>query len=306
MPLSYSEQLELFTNNQVFTAEQPLFIYGRGLPNENLIIRLFSPDDTIAKFDQITTNDDGSFSHVLLVWPEPSTSFPFGTYSVEVISTAQNGLSQQLDVKFASTTERVDVPVTRNVETLVFAPETAAVDHAIRVFVQTTSDGLLVGNDPKQFLETTHVHLPSGKVESIVNSFRTLHQGLYFVDYVPQEEGTYVFHVVAFSQGTISHGSAATAVLKQDIGGISEQIITLNEVLDETSVELDSLRSEVDEFGTTLQSASQSIDANVASVSASVENIREASTQLNSLLFPIVASVGIIVALQIAILARRR
>ncbi len=306
MPLSYSEQLKLFTNNQVFTAEQPLFIYGRGLPNENLIIRLFSPDDTIAKFDQITTNSDGSFSHVLLVWPEPSTNFPFGTYSIEVISTTQNGLSQKLDVKFASSTERVDVPVTRNVETVVFAPETAAVDHAIRVFVQTTSDGLLIGNDPKQFLETTHVHLPSGKVESIVNSFRTLHQGLYFADYVPNEEGTYVFHVVAFSQGTISHGSAATAVLKQDIGGISEQIITLNEVLDETSVELDRLRSEVDEFGTTLQSASQSIDTNVASVSASVENIREASTQLNSLLFPIVASVGIIVALQIAILARRR
>lgn len=306
IPLSYSEQLELFTNNQVFTAEQPLFLYGQGLPNENLIIRLFSPDDTIAKFDQITTNNDGSFSHVLLVWPEPSTNFPFGTYSIEVISTTQNGLSQKLDVKFASSTERVDVPVTRNVETVVFAPDTAAVDHAIRVFVQTTSDGLLIGNDPKQFLETTHVHLPSGKVENIVNSFRTLHQGLYFADYVPNEEGTYVFHVVAFSQGTISHGSAATAVLKQDIGGISEQIITLNEVLDETSVELDRLRSEVDEFGTTLQSASQSIDTNVASVSASVENIREASTQLNSLLFPIVASVGIIVALQIAILARRR
>jgi hypothetical protein len=44
----------------------------------------------------------------------------------------------------------------------------------------------------------------------------------------------------------------------------------------------------------------------VASVSTSVLNIEEASSQLNSLLFPIVASIGIIVALQVAILARRR
>jgi hypothetical protein len=44
----------------------------------------------------------------------------------------------------------------------------------------------------------------------------------------------------------------------------------------------------------------------VTSVSNSVENIEEASSQLNSLLFPIVASIGIIVALQVAILARRR
>ncbi len=42
------------------------------------------------------------------------------------------------------------------------------------------------------------------------------------------------------------------------------------------------------------------------SVSNSVLNIEEASSQLNSLLFPIVASIGIIVALQVAILARRR
>ena len=38
----------------------------------------------------------------------------------------------------------------------------------------------------------------------------------------------------------------------------------------------------------------------------SVNSIEEASSQLNSLLFPIIASIGIIVALQITIIARRR
>ena len=298
--------LEVSTNNKVFSENQPLFVYGKGMPNENLIIRLFAPDETIARFDQITTDEDGSFNHVLIIWPESSSTFPFGTYTVEVISTEQSGFSEKINVAFTSTTDLVEIPVERQVNTLVFAPETSAINNSFRVFVQTTSDGLLIGSDPSKLLETTHVHLPSGKVETLSDAFTTLHQGLYFVDYTPKEEGTYVFHVVAFSQGTSSHGSAATLVQKQDISGISEQILELNSILDETSKELDTLKSEVQEFGSTLESASNNIDSSVESVSSSVENIEEASSQLNSLLFPIVASIGIIVALQVALLARRR
>ena len=33
---------------------------------------------------------------ILLVWPESSTIFPYGTYTVEIISTEQNGLSKKL------------------------------------------------------------------------------------------------------------------------------------------------------------------------------------------------------------------
>jgi len=306
-PLQYVfADLEVATNNVIFSPGQPLFVYGKGLPNENLIIRLFAPDETIARFDQIKTSEDGSFNHVLIMWPESTSTIPFGTYTVEVISTEQSGVSKKIDVKFTSTTDLVDIPVERQINTLVFAPETAAVNHSFRVFVQTTSDGLLIGSDPKQLLETTHVHLPSGRVETVSDEFVTLHQGLYYIDYTPKEEGTFVFHVVAFTQGTISHGSAATLVQSQDIRGISEQIIELNSILEETSNELETLKAEVSEFGSTLNSASSNIDSSVASVSASVFNIEEASSQLNSLLFPIVASIGIIVALQVAILARRR
>ncbi|MCE2507090.1 MAG: methyl-accepting chemotaxis protein [Nitrosopumilaceae archaeon] len=304
-PTSYAE-LDLSTNSKVYAPSHNLQIYGTGLPEENLIIRLFSPDETIAKFDQLTTNPDGTFNYSLLTWPEPSTNFPYGTYAVEVISTEQNGLSKKIDVKFSSTTELLDVPVERQVNTLVFAPEVAAINQPIRVFVQTTSDGLLIGNEPSKLLGTTHVHLPSGVSVTLANSFKTLHQGLYYVDYTPIEEGTHVFHVVAFSQGTTSHGSAATNVLSQDLGGISEQIIRLNNILDETSKELNTLKSEIEGFGSTLETSSNKIDKSTASMSSSVEFIREASSQINSLLFPIIASIGIIVALQITILARRR
>ena len=305
IPNSFAE-LDLATNSKVYAPSHNLQVYGNGLPEENLILRLFAPDETIAKFDQITTNEDGSFNYSLLTWPQPSTNFPYGTYTVEVISTEQNGLSKKIDVKFSSTTDLLDVPVERIVNTLVFAPETAAINQPIRVFVQTTSDGLLIGNEPKELLGSTHVHLPSGITVTLTNSFKTLHQGLYYVDYTPIEEGTHVFHVIAFSQGTTSHGSAATNVLSQDLGGISEQIIRLNSILDDTSMELDVLKSEIEGFDNTLETASNKIDESTGTISTSVEFISEASSQLNSLLFPIIASIGIIVALQIAILARRR
>ena len=305
IPNSFSE-LELSTNSKVYSPEHTLQVYGKGLPEENLIIRIFAPDESIAKFDQLTTNSDGSFNYGLLTWPEPSTNFPYGTYTVELISTEQNGISQKIDVKFSSTTELLDVPVERHVSTLVFAPETAAINQPIRVFVQTTSDGLLVGSEPKELLGTTHVHLPSGISVTLTNSFKTLHQGLYFVDYTPIEEGTHVFHVVAFSQGTTSHGSAATNVLSQDLGGISDQIVKLNSILDETSSELDVLKSEIEGFDTTLKYASGQIDENIGTFALSAKSISESSAQLNALLLPIIASVGLIVALQVAILSRRR
>ena len=304
-PLSFGE-ITLSSNTKIFSKDQPLFIYGKGLPNENLIIRLLTPSETIAKFDQIPTNDDGTFEYVLITWPETSTDFPYGTYTIELLSTAQPGLKKSLDVKFLSTSELLEIPVERNVNTLVVAPETAAINQPFRVFVQTTSDGLLVGNNPTQFLDNTHVHLPSGISVPLSSSFKTLHTGLSFVDYTPQEEGTHVFHVVASSQGTTSHGSAATSVLRQDLGGISEQILNLNSILNATSTELDVLKSEIKGFDSTLEQSSQKIDDSTGTIATSVEFIGEASSQLNSLMFPIIASIGIIVALQITIIARRR
>lgn len=306
IPTIYAEELELFTNRAAYTDGDPLFVYGQALSNENLIIRLFAPDGTIAIFEQVIVGSDGSFNFALFTWPETSTKFPYGTYQIEAISTTQNGLSRTVDVKFTSTSEFIQVPVERRVTTLVFAPEIAAINKLFRVFVQTTSDGLLIGGDPNELLSTSHVHLPSDLVESFSKSFETLHEGLYFIDFTPTQKGTYVFHMVTFSQGTISHGSAATTVLTQDIGGVAEQIVKLNEVLDETAAELDILTSEIEDFGLTLEGASSNIDSSVTAITTSVESIDESSGQLNALLFPIVASVGIIVALQIALFARRR
>ena len=299
-------ELDAHTSQMVYAPGEPLFVYGVGESNEPIILRLYAPDNTVAEFQQIMTNDDGSFQHFIMDWGEPTANIPFGTYTLEVISNQQGGLNIAIDIKFSSTSELSNMPIERNIKTTVFAPETAAVGNLFRVFVQTTSGGLLIGGEPSSILGTSHIHLPNGQVESLDETLSTLHQGLYYVDYFPGLEGTYVFHMVAFNEGNISHGSAATNVLTQDISGISDQIIELNTVLDETAKELERLKTETTKFGSTLESASSNIDTSVTTISSSVENIEEGSSQLNALLFPIVSSIAIILALQIVIIARRR
>ncbi len=298
--------LNVYTNQLVFAPGDPIFVHGQATSKEPIIIRLFTPDDTIAEFEQIMTNDDGSFHHFLMYWDNPTTNLPYGTYILEVISNQQGGISKMLELKFSSTSDFVQVPIERNVNTIVFAPETAAVSRDFRVFVQTSSDGLLIGNNPDEILGTSHVHLPNGQVENLEDDLKILHQGLYYVDYLPAIEGIYVFHMVTFDEGNISHGSGATNVLTQDISGISAQILELNEILDETKTELANLKQETSTFGSSLSDASSNLDESVLLISDSVGNIEEGSSQLNALLFPVVASIAIILALQIVIIARRR
>jgi len=301
----------VYTNQQIYSTQHPLLVYGTGPENSPLILRLFAPDGTIAEFEQIITNTDGSFSHKMLDWPSSSTKYPFGTYTVEGITNV--GESQKIDIKFASSTELELIPIERKITTQVFAPEMAAADRPFRVFVQVTSDGLLVSGDAKKVLSSSHIHSPDGKVQSLAMSMEMLHEGLYFVEYTPRAEGTYIFHMVAFSQGTQSHGSAATLVLGQDIAGISRQVATLNDVLTTASDELGVLQTDIHGFGSTLEDAStklrdsvETIDTSVASMSSAVDNIEEASLQVNSLFFPIIGAIAVILALQISIIARRR
>jgi len=310
-PQVFAAELTIYTNQQIYTTQHPLLVYGTGPENSPLILRLFAPDGTIAEFEQIITNSDGSFSHKMLDWPSSSTKYPFGTYTIEAIT--NTGESQKIDIKFASSTELELIPIERKITTQVFAPEMAAADRSFRVFVQVTSDGLLVSGDAKKVLSSSHIHSPDGKVQSLAMSMEMLHEGLYFVEYTPRIEGTYIFHMVAFSQGTQSHGSAATLVLGQDIAGISRQVATLNDVLTTASDELGVLQTDIHGFGSTLEDASTklrdsvtTIDASVASMSSAVNNIEEASLQVNSLLFPIMGAIAVILALQISIIARRR
>ena len=304
--ISIEGTLNIYTNQLIFAPGDPIFVHGLATAKEPIIVRLSTPDGTIAEFEQLMTNIDGSFQHFLMEWDEPTPNLPYGTYILEVISNQQGGISKKLELKFSSTSDFIRIPIERTVNTKVFAPETAAVGRDFRVFVQTSSDGLLIGNNPSEILGTSHIHMPNGQLINLEDDLKTLHQGLYYVDFLPALEGIYVFHMVTFDEGNISHGSAATNVLTQDISGISAQILELNEILEETKNELATLKQETSTFGSSLSEASSNLDDSVILISTSVGNIEEGSSQLNALLFPVVASIAIILALQIVIIARRR
>ena len=53
--------LDVYTNRLVFSPGEPIFVHGKTLEKEAIIIRLFTPDNTIAEFEQIMSNTDGSF-----------------------------------------------------------------------------------------------------------------------------------------------------------------------------------------------------------------------------------------------------
>ena len=171
-------------------------------------------DESITKFDQVQTNPDGTFNHQLLIWPDPSTGTPYGTYVVEVLSTEQKGLSKKIDIKFSSTTELISVAVERQIDTVVFAPETGAINQSFRVFVQTTRDGLNIGNDPSELLGTSNIHLPNGSTKSLKNYFETLYSGVYYFDFTPLQKGTHVFQISVFNEGVTSKGFAATTCVE--------------------------------------------------------------------------------------------
>ncbi|HEX5458184.1 MAG TPA: methyl-accepting chemotaxis protein [Candidatus Nitrosotalea sp.] len=311
--LTQAFALQLSTDRDVYSRGQPLLVYGQALPDEPLIIRLFAPDGTIAQFNQINADDAGAFSHILIRWPNATSNYSYGTYSVEAIATKEQGISKTIDVKFLANSTLVQVPQQPIVLVSVFAPQSAAINQTFRVFIQVTSDGLLVAGNPSTVLGSSHVHMPDGSVVNLSDSIKTLHQGLFYVDFTPAQEGTYIFHITATSKGTTANGSVATLVLKQNFESVSNQILQLNTVLNSTSKELDKLKFEIQGFGTVLNSSQQSItqanhnlNKSVTEMSDSVTNIDQASTQLNSLFLPVVALIAIIIALQITILARRR
>ena len=196
-PQVFAAELQAFTNQQIYSTQHPLLVYGTGPENAPLVLRLFAPDGTIAEFEQIMTNADGSFSYKMLDWPSSSTKHPYGTYTVEAISST-TGESQKIDIKFAATTELEMIAIERSITTQVFAPEMAAADRPFRVFVQVTSDGILVSGDAKKVMSSSHIHSPDGKVQSLAMSIEMLHEGLYFVEYTPRMEGTHIFHMVSF------------------------------------------------------------------------------------------------------------
>ena len=56
-----AEQLDFFTDNQVYSPNKPLIVYGRVLPSEDVIFRFTGPDENVITFTQTISEKDGKF-----------------------------------------------------------------------------------------------------------------------------------------------------------------------------------------------------------------------------------------------------
>ena len=48
--------LDVYTNQLVYAPGDPIFVHGKAIQKEPIIIRLFTPDGTIAEFEQLIRN----------------------------------------------------------------------------------------------------------------------------------------------------------------------------------------------------------------------------------------------------------
>ncbi len=55
LPQVFAE-MEVYTNQQIYSTPHPLYIYGTGDGNTPLVLRLYAPDGTTAEFKQIIIN----------------------------------------------------------------------------------------------------------------------------------------------------------------------------------------------------------------------------------------------------------
>jgi len=71
LPQVFAQDLQMYTNQQIYSTQHPLLVYGNAPEKSPLVLRMFAPDGSIAEFEQIITNDDG-FEYRKLTFPESS------------------------------------------------------------------------------------------------------------------------------------------------------------------------------------------------------------------------------------------
>lgn len=311
---AYAAEFLLRTNQQVFIAGDGLVIYGKALDNEALLVRIYDPIGRAIKIDSVTTDEDGFFRETIFDWPEPSKNLPFGTYTVEVTSNMQGKNVNSIDVTFAEgaqqgPTETI-TPVFHSLLTKMDSPNQVSINQTFRIFVQVTFDGALVNtDDPAGMLGSSHVH--SGNVTINLNeSFQKLHEGLYFADVKLEQEGSYIIHSVAFHKGYIAHDSRVVTASASTISSIQESVDKLDSRLGTVSEELDQLQLRLDETKATLNSTgielTRSVEEARGSIREDVEELKNASGQVNAIILPVLALISVIIALQISLFARIR
>jgi hypothetical protein len=308
----------LRSTEDVYVPGEELVLYGKSNPSDILVARVFDPAGRAIRIDNINTDKDGFFRESLFEWPQPSKNLAFGVYSIQV--TPSKGETLQLEVTFAEATQEDTTPRTARTHILgvkMDSPAQVSVNSSFRIFVQVTFDGALVDSDDLDLLGSSHIHSGRGNSTINISDFVKLHEGLYYADVMLDTEGTYVVHSLAFYRGYLSHDSRVVTVSASSIDTLQDSVDRLDARLNSTNQELGRLETRLDETKSaltdteasitkSLDEAQSSIEKDIGDATLAVEDLENASGQVNSLILPVLALISVIIALQISLFARIR
>jgi hypothetical protein len=314
--LAYSQaRLTLLTEEEVYNPNEDLVVYGHTVENDLVLVRLYNPVGIAILIDNIRADDGGFFRENIFEWPEPERDLPFGTYTIEAISSS--GDSSLREIIFAEslqeTTDGVRIPKVHTLAVKLEAPDQVTAGTSFRIFVQVTFDGALVNADDTEtiaeILGSSHIH--SGNSTIVLSGkFVKLHEGLYFADVNIDTEGSYVIHAIVFSRGLLSHDSKVVSVSLSTVSTIQESVRELDLRLNSTNQELARLQAGLDDTNIALNDTESAITNSVEQARQSIREeigvMRDASGQINAIILPVLALISVIIALQISLFARIR
>jgi hypothetical protein len=314
--LAYSQaRLTLLTEEEVYNPNEDLVVYGHTVENDLVLVRLYNPVGIAILIDNIRADDGGFFRDNIFKWPEPERDLPFGTYTIEAISSS--GDTSLREIIFAEslqeTTDGVRIPKVHTLAVKLEAPDQVTAGTSFRIFVQVTFDGALVNADDTEtiaeILGSSHIH--SGNSTIILSGkFVKLHEGLYFADVTIDTEGSYVIHAIVFNRGLLSHDSKVVSVSLSTVSTIQESVRELDLRLNSTNQELARLQAGLDDTNTALNDTESAITNSVEQARQSIRQeigvMQDASGQINAIILPVLALISVIIALQISLFARIR
>lgn len=300
----------LRASQQVYRPGDMLTVYGAGTANELLVLRVYDPSGLAIRIDYVQVGDDGFFRQGIMEWSEPSKNLPFGTYTVEAISSIRNGDSLQLEVSFAegiaSEAPVTQIPKTHTLGVKLDSPNQVTVASVFRIFVQVTYDNALVDakddNGVIEILGSSHIHSSNATI-NLNDKFKKLHPGLYYADVNLENEGAYIIHAAAFYKGFLSHDSRVLTVSASSIGTIQDSVDELSQEISHLQTTLEDTRSSLNE---TKSAITESVEEARGTIREEIGLMRDASGQINSIILPVLALISVIVALQISLFARIR
>jgi len=304
-----TNRFDIRLSSNVYAPNETIIAYGKVMPNDAVIVRVFDPTGKVLRLDTFNARNDGTFTEQIFVWPMPSKQYPLGTYSLEFRSSIVPSDTKTFEIFFVESSlggHIASFPSTSDLNVKLDAPTTVSTGTPFRIFVQITYQGALVNVDSDQdlvnLLGSSHVHSGNPADSTIINlsgEFTKLHEGLYYADVTLEKEGTFIIHAVAFHKGYLSHDSRVVVASAATLGSVQESVNRLNQRLDATNASLEKTNA-------SLNSTSITLTQSLSEAGKAIQEMRDASGQINSIILPILALISVIIALQISLFARIR